>query len=115
MNIQSFITVSFFVSIFIQIYIPIWLEVFSNHGSRLNNSGLLGKLCSCEGLSGSVFGSTPSYTRRTYSSIRGISNGLTNQLVGPFLSLGVVPTGVDTWHNERHIEIWVREICVVEC
>jgi len=114
MNVQPCIKVSFSVSVFMKIYTPIWLEVLGNHGSRLNDSGLFGELCSCESLSRSVFRSTSSYMRRTYSSIRGLSNGLTNQLVGPFLSLGVVATGVDTWNNERHIESWVCEICIVK-
>jgi len=65
---------------------PLGLEVLGYHGSRLNDASLLGKIGLCEG-----------------SSIRGLSDLLSNQLVGPLLGLGPI-IGVDSGDYERHVE-----------
>ena len=52
---------------------------------------------------------------RTYSSVRGLSDLLSDELVGPFLGLGSI-IGVDSWDDERHVEgLFCTEGVVLKC
>jgi len=65
---------------------PVGLEVLGYHGAWLNYASLLGEICFRKG-----------------SSIRALSDLLSNQLVGPFFRLGSI-IGGDSWDDERHVE-----------
>jgi hypothetical protein len=94
---------------------PLRLEVLGHHGSWLNDASLLGEICLCEGLLTWSVSRLGGFKPGTYSSIRGLSDLLSNQLVGPFLGLGSI-IGVDSWDDERHVEgLFCTEEVVLKC
>jgi hypothetical protein len=70
------------------VFSPVWLEILGNHGSWLNDSGLLGKICLCEGLLIiSLLVSSRQVQVGAYRSIMALTNLLANQLLSPLLGL----------------------------